>query len=144
MAKTVKKKATKKRASTYEPKVKFSGTFEDMIAISLTGAGTKGNKTRQKVKERFQASKEELFEIRVVEMENVIIAEINSIKIENGREKITNFRNDQFKSGTDINKILEDTRTNLRAQTSMNTVTKNMHAEADILNPANKKNKPNG
>src|SRR5437868_15303682 len=109
MAKTVKKKATKKRASTYEPKVKFSGTFEDMIAISLTGAGTKGNKTRQKVKERFQASKEELFEIRVVEMENVIIAEINSIKIENGREKITNFRNDQFKSGTDINKILEDT-----------------------------------
>jgi len=41
MPKTVKKKASKKRASTYEPKVKFNGTFEDMIAISTTGAGTK-------------------------------------------------------------------------------------------------------
>ena len=37
MAKTVKKKAPKKRASTYEPKIKFAGTFEDMIAISTTG-----------------------------------------------------------------------------------------------------------
>jgi hypothetical protein len=41
MAKAIKKKASKKRASTYEPKVKFNGTFEDMIAISTTGAGAK-------------------------------------------------------------------------------------------------------
>lgn len=41
MAKAVKKKATKKRAATYEPKLKFNGTFEDMIAISTTGAGVK-------------------------------------------------------------------------------------------------------
>ncbi|MGN6196723.1 MAG: hypothetical protein ACTHOB_17415 [Ginsengibacter sp.] len=41
MAKEIKKKAPKKRASKYEPKVKFEGTFEDMIAISTTGAGTK-------------------------------------------------------------------------------------------------------
>ena len=41
MAKTLKKKIPKKRASIYEPKVKFNGTFEDMIAISTTGAGTK-------------------------------------------------------------------------------------------------------
>lgn len=41
MAKAIKKKASKKRDSTYEPKVKFEGTFEDMIAISATGAGTK-------------------------------------------------------------------------------------------------------
>jgi len=41
MAKPVKKKATKKRASTYEPKVKFNGTFDDMIAISTTGAGVR-------------------------------------------------------------------------------------------------------
>jgi hypothetical protein len=40
MTKAAKKKI-KKRASTYEPKVKFTGTFEDMIAISTTGAGTK-------------------------------------------------------------------------------------------------------
>ncbi len=41
MAKAVKKKAVKQRASTYQPKVKFIGTFEDMIAISTTGAGVK-------------------------------------------------------------------------------------------------------
>jgi hypothetical protein len=41
MAKTVKKKASKKRASNYEPKVKFAGRFEDMINISITGAGAK-------------------------------------------------------------------------------------------------------
>ena len=41
---TVKKKAAKKRASKYEPKVKFAGTFEDMIAISVTGAGVKSKK----------------------------------------------------------------------------------------------------
>lgn len=48
MAKTAKKKASKKRSSTYEPKVKFSGTFEDMIAISTTGAGTKKKKSTKK------------------------------------------------------------------------------------------------
>jgi hypothetical protein len=38
MAKTVKKaKASKPRAKNYEPNVKFEGTFEDMIAISVTG-----------------------------------------------------------------------------------------------------------
>ena len=41
MAKAIKKKTPKKRASIYEPKVKFEGTFEDMIAISTTGAGMK-------------------------------------------------------------------------------------------------------
>jgi hypothetical protein len=41
MAKAIKKKAAKKRAVKYEPKVKFNGTFEDMIAISVTGAGAK-------------------------------------------------------------------------------------------------------
>jgi hypothetical protein len=41
MAKKVKKKSSKKRASTYEAKIKFNGTFEDMIAISTTGAGAK-------------------------------------------------------------------------------------------------------
>ncbi len=39
----IKKKASKKRASTYEPKVKFNGTFEEMIAISTTGAGVCNN-----------------------------------------------------------------------------------------------------
>ena len=52
MAKAVKKnitkKATKKRASTYEPKVTFNGTFEDMIAISTTGAGAKPKTTKKK------------------------------------------------------------------------------------------------
>ena len=42
--KAVPKKAAKKRAATYEPKVKFDGTFEEMIAISTTGAGTKKKK----------------------------------------------------------------------------------------------------
>lgn len=43
MAKTAKKTA-KPRAKKYEPKVKFDGTFEDMIAISITGAGAKPKK----------------------------------------------------------------------------------------------------
>ncbi len=47
-AKAVKKKTTKKRASTYEPKVKFSGTFEDLIAISVTGAGAKNKVAKKK------------------------------------------------------------------------------------------------
>lgn len=47
MAKEVKKKAApKKRASTYEPPVTFNGTFEDMIAISATGAGVKNKLTK--------------------------------------------------------------------------------------------------
>lgn len=44
MKKEVKKKITKPRAKKYEPKVKFDGTFEDMIAISITGAGAKPKK----------------------------------------------------------------------------------------------------
>lgn len=41
MAATPKKKAPKKRAVTYEQPVKFNGTFEDMVAVSTTGAGAK-------------------------------------------------------------------------------------------------------
>ena len=39
MAKAAKKTPAKKRAEHYEPKVSFGGTFEQMIGISLTGAG---------------------------------------------------------------------------------------------------------
>jgi len=51
MAKAIKKaatknKAVKKRANTYEKPVTFSGTFEDMIAISVTGAGVKKKETK--------------------------------------------------------------------------------------------------
>ena len=49
MAKATKKKASKKRASTYEPKVKFNGTFEDMIAISATGAGVKKKENKKEL-----------------------------------------------------------------------------------------------
>lgn len=43
MPKTIKKakKASKPRAEKYEPKVKFEGSFEDMVKISGTGAGVK-------------------------------------------------------------------------------------------------------
>lgn len=41
MAKAAKKKATKKRAEKYEPKVSFDGTFEDMVAISVKQAEKK-------------------------------------------------------------------------------------------------------
>lgn len=41
MAKAVKKKAPKKRADKYDEKVTFTGTFEDMVKISTTGAGAK-------------------------------------------------------------------------------------------------------
>lgn len=42
MAKEIKSgKPAKKREPKYEPKVTFNGTFEQMIAISTTGAGTK-------------------------------------------------------------------------------------------------------
>ena len=38
MAKAAKKKAAKKRAANYEPKVSFPGTFEDMVKISVKDA----------------------------------------------------------------------------------------------------------
>ena len=41
MAKAVKTKTPKKRAATYDKPVVFKGTFEQMIAISTTGAGVK-------------------------------------------------------------------------------------------------------
>lgn len=34
-------KKKKQRAEKYDPKVSFSGSFEDMIKISTTGAGAK-------------------------------------------------------------------------------------------------------
>ncbi|MCK9401961.1 MAG: hypothetical protein M0Q26_01045 [Chitinophagaceae bacterium] len=40
MAKAIKKKG-KKRATKYEKPLTFNGSFEDMIAISITGAGVK-------------------------------------------------------------------------------------------------------
>ena len=47
MAKTAtKKKTAKKRATTYDKPVTFNGTFEDMIAISTTGAGVKKYKLK--------------------------------------------------------------------------------------------------
>jgi hypothetical protein len=39
-----KKTVSKKRSEQYEPPVTFAGTFEDMIAISATGAGAKKEK----------------------------------------------------------------------------------------------------
>ncbi|HMJ47382.1 MAG TPA: hypothetical protein VK498_08630 [Ferruginibacter sp.] len=41
MVKTVKKKALKKRASTYNSKLAIAGTFEDVIAVSVSPKGTK-------------------------------------------------------------------------------------------------------
>ncbi|MBX3240173.1 MAG: hypothetical protein KIT80_03040 [Chitinophagaceae bacterium] len=35
------KKAPKKRAKNYEPKVRFDGSFDDLVKISTTGAGVK-------------------------------------------------------------------------------------------------------
>lgn len=46
MAKAIKKKG-KKRAKTYEKPVTFNGTFEDMIAISTTGAGAKEKSSKK-------------------------------------------------------------------------------------------------
>lgn len=52
MAKAAKKKVTKLRAKKYEEKVTFDGTFEQMIGISITGAGAKPKKkTTIKTKE---------------------------------------------------------------------------------------------
>lgn len=49
MNKEVKEKISpKKRAEKYEPPVKFNGTFEDMIAISTTGAGVKKKEPKKK------------------------------------------------------------------------------------------------
>lgn len=48
MPKEIKKKDTKKREPKYEPKVTFNGTFEQMIAISTTGAGVKKRETKKK------------------------------------------------------------------------------------------------
>lgn len=48
MAKAIKNKKVKPRAGKYEPKVTFNGTFEDMIAISTTGAGTKKKESKPK------------------------------------------------------------------------------------------------
>ncbi len=46
---TIKKpKNIKKRADTYEPKVKFDGTFKDMIKISIKDADKKKAKTPPK------------------------------------------------------------------------------------------------
>jgi len=52
MAKAIKKSVTKnkvakKRANTYEKPVTFAGTFEDMIAISITGAGSKKKSSKK-------------------------------------------------------------------------------------------------
>ena len=47
-AKKVQKKVQKKRAATYEKPVTFDDTFEDMINISLTGAGSKKAKINTK------------------------------------------------------------------------------------------------
>ena len=43
-----KTKPVKIRADKYEPKVKFNGTFEEMIAISTTGAGVKKKEDSKK------------------------------------------------------------------------------------------------
>jgi len=40
-------KAKKPRAKHYEPKVKFEGSFEDMLRISATGAGVKKTKPKE-------------------------------------------------------------------------------------------------
>lgn len=49
MAKQIKStKPKKERAESYEPKVSFYGTFEDMIKISTTSAGVKKDKPNEK------------------------------------------------------------------------------------------------
>jgi len=48
MAKAAKKKETKPRAEKYEEKVKFDGTFEQMIAISVKQAEKKTNNKTKK------------------------------------------------------------------------------------------------
>jgi hypothetical protein len=46
MAKQTSIKPKKERASKYEEKVTFQGTFQDMLNISLTGAGAKKTKNK--------------------------------------------------------------------------------------------------
>lgn len=41
MAKQPKKKTSKKRANKYEPKVKFNGSFDDLVSISIKDAEKK-------------------------------------------------------------------------------------------------------
>lgn len=48
MAKSSKKEAPKKRTHKYNPKVTFNGTFEQMVAISTTGAGAKKKENKKK------------------------------------------------------------------------------------------------
>jgi hypothetical protein len=47
MGKEVKEKI-KARSKNYEPKVKFEGSFEDMVKISTTGAGSKQKEAKHK------------------------------------------------------------------------------------------------
>ena len=47
MAKAAKKKDSKPRAATYDKPVKFEGSFDDLVNISLTGAGAKKKATEQ-------------------------------------------------------------------------------------------------
>ena len=47
MAKAInKKKAAKKRESTYDPKLAIKGTFEDVIALSVTAVPVKKNQLK--------------------------------------------------------------------------------------------------
>ncbi|MBS1774415.1 MAG: hypothetical protein JST82_16275 [Bacteroidetes bacterium] len=48
MAKAAKKKVIKPRASEYEKKVSFDGSFEEMIAISVKQASKKVAKPKEK------------------------------------------------------------------------------------------------
>ncbi|WP_162923663.1 hypothetical protein [Arachidicoccus soli] len=52
MSKPIKKKAVKKRAETYEPKVKFEGSFEDIVKISTTGVGAKKKEEKKITKHK--------------------------------------------------------------------------------------------
>lgn len=52
MAKAAKKKPAKKRADHYEEKVKFDGTFEEMVKISTTGAGAKKKELTKKISDK--------------------------------------------------------------------------------------------
>lgn len=46
MAKQISIKPKKERASKYEEKVTFNGSFQEMVNISLTGAGAKKTKNK--------------------------------------------------------------------------------------------------
>ena len=53
-----KDKVTKQRQSKYEPKVKFEGTFEDIIKVSTIGARTKMKDVKNANKNSFTKSKD--------------------------------------------------------------------------------------